>query len=207
VAGVALALLTGLVVAFFGYASEPRLDLLAPTLLGNLREIDPGRFYRSGQLSGAQLRRTIEVLGIRTIINLRGHSTDHEWYRAEAAVAAEKGVALHSVHLSSRGLPHRDELAALLDLYRSAERPILVHCDSGADRAGEAAAIYEIEYMGKSREEALEMLTLHYRHLSWWRPAKRYFLERYRGEDWLRNVYDPCLDEYEYYDKARYCGG
>ncbi len=82
-----------------------------------------------------------------------------------------------------------------------------MHCDGGADRAGEASAIYQIEYMGKSRAEALEMLTLRYRHLSWLKPAKRYFIERYRGEDWLRNEYNPCSDEYEYYDKVKYCGG
>ena len=205
--GVALLLLAASLLAFFGFASEPRVGLLAPTLFGNLREVDPGRFYRSGQLSDSQLLQTIEVLGIRTIINLRGHSTYQDWYQAEAAVAAEKDVSLHNIHLSSRGLPHRREIADLLDLYRTAERPILVHCDGGADRAGEAAAIYQIEYMGKSQAEALEMLTFRYRHLSWWKPAKRYFMERYLGEEWLRNDYDPCSDEYEYYDRVKYCGG
>jgi len=199
-------LLLGGLLSFYAFASEPRNDLLAPTLLANLREVDPGRFYRSGQLSGSQLRDTIDAFGIRTIINLRGHSTYHDWYQAEAAVAAEADIPLHNIHLSSRGLPHRKEIADLLDLYRTAERPILVHCDGGADRAGEASAIYQIEYMGKSRAEALEMLTFRYRHLSWWKPAKRYFIERYQGEDWLLNQYDPCLDDYEYYDKVKYCG-
>ena len=82
-----------------------------------------------------------------------------------------------------------------------------MHCDGGADRAGEASAIYQIEYMGKSSAEALEMLTLRYRHFSWWKPAMRYFIERYRGEDWLLNEYDPCSDEYDYYDRAKYCSG
>ena len=181
---------------FYGFVSEPRDGLLAPMLLSNLREVDPGRFYRSGQLSDSQLRNTIDAFGIRTIINLRGHSTDHDWYQVEAAVAAEADVSLHNIHLSSRGLPHRHELEDLLDLYRTAERPILVHCDGGADRAGEASAIYQIEYMGKSRTEALEMLTLRYGHLSWWKPAKRYFIERYQGEDWLLNEYDPCSDDH-----------
>jgi len=201
----ALLLLLACLFFFYGFASEPRAGLLSPTLLANLREVDPGKFYRSGQLSDSQLRHTIDAFGIRTIINLRGHSTNHDWYQVEAAVASQRSVSLHNIHLSARGIPHRRELADLLDLYRSAERPILVHCDGGADRAGEASAIYQIEYMGKSRAEALEMLTLRYRHLSWWKPAKRYFIERYRGEDWLLNEYNPCSDEYEYYDKAKYC--
>lgn len=202
-----VALLLGTLLTFHGFASEPRAGLLAPTLLGNLREVDPGRFYRSGQLSGSQLRETIDTLGIRTIINLRGHSTHHDWYQEEASVAAEADVPLHNIHLSSRSLPHREEISDLLDLYRSVQRPILVHCDGGADRAGEASALYQIEYMGKSRAEALEMLTLRYRHLFWWKPAKRYFIERYRGEDWLLNEYDPCSDDRGYYDKVKYCGG
>ena len=37
----------------------------------NLREVEPGKFYRSGQLSDAQLRSTIDAFGIKTIINLR----------------------------------------------------------------------------------------------------------------------------------------
>ena len=29
--------------------------------------------------------------------------------------------------------------------------------------------------------------------------------EVYQGEDWARNTYDPCLQDFEYYDKERYC--
>lgn len=190
VGGVSLGL--GALSALVGFTSEPISGLLGPSIWGNLREVDPGRFYRSGQLSARALDQTLDALGVRTIISLRGHSTHHDWYRDEARVAKERGVALHNIHLSARRLPRPEEIANLLALYRTAERPILVHCASGADRAGEASALYQIEHMGRTREEALEMLTLRQRHVAWLRPAKRRFIERYQGEDWVVGVYDPC---------------
>jgi protein tyrosine/serine phosphatase len=187
------------------WASEPRSDLGLGPVLANLREVDPGRFYRAGQLDADELRATLEAVGIRTIINLRGYDTTPAWYAAEKAVARESGVAHFDVHLSGRHLPRPWEVLRLLDLYRRAERPILVHCESGADRAGEAAALYQIEYMGRTPEQALEMLTLRYRHFAWTRPAKRHFVSRYRGEAWVRNEYDPCAPEYADFHPPRYC--
>lgn len=174
---------------------------------GNLREVDPGKFYRSGQLSADQLREAIDSLGIKTLINLRGVSPHSRWYRDELAVAHEKGVQLISLRFGADRLPHRSDLIGLLDAFRYAERPILVHCFSGTDRSGEASAIYQMEYMGRTKQQALEMLSPRYFHISWLRPAKRYFIERYQGEEWARTRYDPCDPGYEYYDRQMYCRG
>lgn len=173
----------------------------------NFREVDEGRFYRSGQLSDAQLMRVIDEYQIRTIINLRGEDLGDEWYQRERAVARERGVALIDVDLRAYRLPHKAELIRLLDAYRDAERPILVHCFSGADRAGQASAIYQLEYMGASKQEALEMVSWRFLHLSLLRPAMRYFIERYRDEQWARSSYDPCRTDYRYYDREKFCNG
>jgi protein tyrosine/serine phosphatase len=173
----------------------------------NLREVDPGKFYRSGQMSPDRLREVIDTLGIKTIINLRGAKPKMGWYRDEVAVAREKGVRLISLRVGVYRLPHRRDLIVLLDAFRTAERPILVHCRGGADRSGLASAIYQMEYMGRQKQEALEMLSLRYLHIAWLQPAKRYFIERYQGEQWARVSYDPCRLDYEYYDKRIHCGG
>ena len=201
----ALALLCAYPAAIYSFATEHRDDLSIGTALANLREVDPGRFYRSGQLGPEQLREVISERRIRTVINLRGYDTSQPWYRAQAEVTGELGVKLYNVHLSASGLPHPQELDWLLHIYRHVKRPILVHCDGGADRAGEASALYQIEYMGKSNAEALDMLSLRYRHFSWLRPAKRYFIGRYRGEQWARESYDPCAADFDYYDKRKHC--
>ncbi len=180
---------------FYGCASEPHDALGIVAELHNVREVDPGRFYRSAQLSPETLDEVIDAFGIRSVINLRGYG-DADWRDAESAVTRESAVPLYDVHLSARSLPRREQLLRLLGLYRVAARPLLVHCQGGADRTGEAAALYAIEYMGRTTEQALEMLTLRYRHLEWLRPAKRAFVSAYRGERWVRERYDPCAPEW-----------
>jgi len=171
----------------------------------NLAVVEEGALYRSAQLRPGQLADVVDELGIRTIVNLRGAKPDRRWYREQRAVANAKGVAHLDVRWSADRLPHRASLLDLLEVYRTAERPILVHCFSGADRAGEAAAIYQMEHMGRSADQAVDMLSPRFLHLAWLRPAKHYFLGFYRGGRWARAEYDPCGADYRYYDKDKYC--
>jgi protein tyrosine/serine phosphatase len=166
----------------------------------NLHEIDPGKFFRSEQMSGPELEKTINKFGIRTVINLRGESTE-KWFQEEAEVVQRLGVVHVNIPMSAGRLPHRQDLIELLEAYRHAPLPILIHCQGGADRSGEAAAIYQMIYMGKSKSEALQMLTPKYFHFEAKKPAKRYFIkEVWQGETWAYNDYDPCSGEYKFYD-------
>lgn len=177
-------------------------------LSANLHEIDAGKAYRSAQLDEGELRAVISGQGIRTIINLRGANPGSDWFDAESRVAQETGVKMVNIPMSAGRLPTRADLIALLDAFQTVERPFLVHCRAGADRTGEAMAIYQMEYMGKSRDEALEMLTLKYLHLDLGAPAKRYFIrDIYRGEAWARAEYEPCRATYDYFDRASLCSG
>ena len=172
--------------------TDLRDDVSLGVALANFREVDPGRFYRSGQLDGDQLREVVATFGIRTIVNLRGESAPKPWYLEEVGAAQELGVAHHDVRLSSRSLPRPAELRKLLALYREASYPILVHCQAGADRSGEADALYRIEQLGQTPAEALEALSFRMRHKTWEHPVRRTFIERYQGEAWLERSYDPC---------------
>ena len=171
----------------------------------NFHEVDSGRFYRSAQLPPSILEQVIEDYGIRTVINLRGKSLGKKWYEKELASCARLRVEHHDITMSSRRIPHRDELLRLLDLLRTSPRPILVHCRSGADRTGLAAALYVFEYMGYSKEEATKMLANRYGHYAFMKPSKRYFLKIYDGQDWAYEHYDPCQQQYLYYDTERFC--
>lgn len=173
----------------------------------NFHEVDPGKLYRSAQLTGEELDQAIHTFGIRTVINLRGENPGKDWYDAEARVTQQAGVKLISIPMMASRIPHRKDLIDLLDAFEKSERPILIHCQAGADRTGEASAIYEMEYMGKSRKEALKMLTLKYDHLELAAPSKRYFIGVYGGKDWAYHTYDPCAQDYRYYDKQKYCSG
>jgi protein tyrosine/serine phosphatase len=173
----------------------------------NFHEVDPGKLYRSAQLTGDELDLAIHQYGIRTVINLRGENQGEKWFDDEVQVTSRDGVKLVNIAMSAKRLPHQKDLIALVEQFETAERPILVHCQAGADRTGEASAMYEMDYMGKSREEALEMLTLKYDHLEMAAPAKRYFIGFYGGKDWALHSYDPCKADYRYYDKTQFCAG
>lgn len=166
----------------------------------NFHEVDRGQLYRSPQLDKEQFQEAIDKLGVKTIINLRGDS-DKAWYKDEVLVAKKNGVLLIDIGMSARRLPHREDLIKLLDAFRNAPRPILIHCKAGVDRTGEASALYQMIYMGKSKEEALEMLSPKFAHFEKFKPAKRYFIrDVWQGEDWARRDYDPCSGQYQHYD-------
>jgi hypothetical protein len=103
--------------------------------------------------------------------------------------------------MSAERLPHRKDLIRLLDAFKNSPRPILLHCQAGVDRTGEASAIYEMLYMGKSKKEALEMLSLKFGYLESNEPAKIYFIrDVWQGETWAREQYFPCSGQYHFYD-------
>lgn len=167
----------------------------------NFHEIDPGRYYRSAQLSGRDFESYIRQYGIRTVINLRGESPSQEWYRQESEVMKRLKIKHINIGMSAAIIPHRENLIALLEAFRTAPRPMLVHCKAGVDRTGEASAIYQMLYMGKSKNEARKMLSLRYGHIRKFKPAKDYFIKDvWQGLDWAYNEYEPCRGQYLYYD-------
>ena len=170
----------------------------------NLHIVDEGQLYRSGQMTQEELTKAVDTLGIKTIINLRGSAPDKEWYRKEKKAAQRLGVEHIDIRMSAKRLPHRDDLLELLKAFQSAERPILIHCQGGADRTGEASALYKMIYMGESKEVALKQLNLFgYGHVKQRFPAKRYFIKHvWQGEEWMLENYKPCQADYLFYDKA-----
>lgn len=179
------------------------LVLLAVTLTGcRFYEVDSGALYRSPQPTGEELERAIAEYGLKTIINLRGESPDSAWYKDEKAVADKYGVPMINISMSAKSIPSRQNLLKLLDAFRTAVRPMLVHCMAGVDRTGEASALYQMIYMGKSREDALEMLSGNFGHFENFMPAKRYFVrDIWQSEQWAYEEYDPCQNDYKYFNK------
>ena len=171
----------------------------------NFGVVEDGQLYRSAQLGKNGLEDAIENWGIRTVVNLRGSPEGERWYENEKKVTESLGVEQVDIEFSARRLPDRDDLLLLLDTFHRAERPILVHCQAGADRTSLASVVWSMDLMGLPKEQALEQCSIRFGHLEWLYPAIDYFLELYEGEEWAREHYDPCVQEYEYYDKSKYC--
>jgi protein tyrosine/serine phosphatase len=164
----------------------------------NKHRID-ARTWRAAQPAPNQLNR-IARSGVRTIVNLRGaHETGTYWLEEEAC--RRLGLKLVNFQVRSRAAPERDELIAIRDLFANLEYPILMHCKSGADRAGLMSVLYAHLVAGEPIDKAMGHLSLWYGHV---RHADTGILDRVfeayvehcRREpmpfmEWAERVYDP----------------
>ena len=172
---------------------------------GNNHRVADG-LYRSAQPSPAQGARWARR-GVRTIVNLRG-ARNSGTYLLEKEACERHGIRLVDFPISSKVAPPRDRLLAAGRLFREIEYPALVHCKSGADRAGLMSAIYLAAHEGRDVREASAQLALRYGHLPWGRPGVLdRFLQRYARDSaarpvdfmsWVAEVYDPQALSREY---------
>lgn len=118
----------------------------------NLRTVERGQFYRSGQMDKATLARTIARHDVKTVINFRGANPEEAWYRDEVAVCHTMGVTHHDFKWSKNRLPEPESLAEYVRVVMTAERPILAHCQGGTHRSGVGAACYVLLETGDTEE-------------------------------------------------------
>jgi len=163
----------------------------------NFDQIAPG-VYRSNQPSHRRLAR-YRAMGIRTILYLRASSEKWAFHFERESLDA-LGMTMVSVPLHSRSAPTRDAVQALIAAFRSIDRPFLMHCKSGADRAGLASAIYLMVMLGKDVKAARKMLSPRYVHLRFTKTGVLdLMLDRYEArnatspisfEEWIDREYD-----------------
>lgn len=151
----------------------------------NQFEIAPG-VYRSNQPDPARFAR-IRALGVRDVLSLRGLGGNPSILLEKEACAAQ-GITLHGVALQARAAPSPAAIAELIGQFRHIPRPFLMHCKSGADRAGFASAVYLMVIMGEPVETARRMLSPRYLHFSW---SKTGVLDRVLDQYQRRNAQSP----------------
>jgi len=150
----------------------------------NWRTLLPGRVYRSAQLSHDEFVKRIREHGVRTVVNLRGCSSDFDWYREEARATAELDIAQEDVTFSANRLPPPDELRRLVEVIDRAEYPLIIHCRQGVDRTGLAAAVILLLTTDTSFAEARGQLGLRFGHVAFGPTrAMTQFFDLY--EQWL----------------------
>ncbi len=129
----------------------------------NWAEVIPGRLYRSNHPTPARLAARARRHGLRTIINLRGTKPCGSTALSRDA-AARLGLVTVDLAFESRGAPHRDRLLRFAELWRRIETPALLHCKSGADRAGLVAGV-ALLLEGGTAAEALAQLSWRFGHV------------------------------------------
>ena len=119
--------------------------------------------YRSNHPNHARLT-AFKEMGGKTVLSLRGGpNLPPSLFEAESC--AQLGLTFRSIGLSARKAPRKEALIELLEAFETLERPLLMHCKSGADRTGLAAALFLMIYQGKSIDEVKEQLSFKYLHI------------------------------------------
>ena len=140
--------------------------------------------------------------GVKTIINLRG-GFDASFHALEKDACDRLGLEMVDFTITSREVPSRERVLGAKRLFETIAYPALMHCKSGADRAGIMSVFYMHFRKGKTIREALDQLHLRYLHVKQGKTGVLdYTFERYLAEgepaslsflEWVESpMYDPA---------------
>ncbi len=169
------------------------------TFWTNTFEVAPG-VWRSNQPSARRLRWFAQK-GVRTVLNLRGANVMSPYLFEQEACDA-LGIKLVNHNMQARHLDQPATYLGLLDLFETLDRPFVMHCKSGADRAGLASALYLMHMEKAPVSVARKQLGLKYIHFRSFRTGiLDHFLDAYARDtkvepmpirDWIETRYDPA---------------
>ena len=139
--------------------------------------------------------------GIKTVVNLRG-GFDASFYALEKDACARLGLTMVNFTVTSREVPSREQVLGAKRLYETIAYPAMIHCKSGADRAGIMSVLYMHFRKGLPIREAMDQLSLRYLHVKQGKTGVLdYVFERYLREgepagmsflEWVESpAYDP----------------
>jgi tyrosine-protein phosphatase SIW14 len=135
----------------------------------NLYRVEPDLF-RSAQPTVAGFRE-IAALGVKSVLDVAGGEGD-------APIARGTELKLFQVPMSAFGLRDDRVLEALRILADPVNRPLVIHCQHGADRTGAIVALYRVVIQGWSKADAVrEMDEGGFHHSSLWRNLDDYVLK------------------------------
>lgn len=190
------AVVLALMSAFALYASTGVLG-------DNVREVVPGKLYRSAQLTIPALDELLARNHIVSVVSLRKDDPPAPEFALETAHLAELGLAHENIPMSPTRLPKPEAIASLVARFDQGPYPMLVHCEEGADRTGFAMVVWLVLYGEKSIAEArASELSIRNGHFSFGQAhAMDDFFELYgrtaRGQslrEWMLGTYPSLYD-------------
>ncbi len=166
---------------------------------GNVHSVIPGEIYRTAQLDKAGLEKYTKQFGIKTIINLRGVWKNDHWYQVESQFAKKNNINYYPMQFSAYDLPSKQALRNLVKVLETAPKPLMFHCEGGADRTGMAGAISiilfdknpsitQIERQASWHYNAISGRTVGYqvmRNYFAWLKVNHYHSSKQRFLEWL----------------------
>jgi protein tyrosine/serine phosphatase len=154
--------------------------------------------YRANQPSPSHLK-SYKDKGIKAVLNLRGF-TQQSYALFEEDSCKNLGLDLISVPFSGSSAPQPEKLLEIIDLMDKIPKPFVLHCKSGADRAGLVSAMYLIVQKKLSVTEAKKQLSFKYLHLDFTKTgildyifdvfSERLKIEKIDFLDWIKKEYN-----------------
>ena len=154
--------------------------------------------YRANQPTPSHLR-SYKDRGIKAVLNLRGF-TQQSYALFEEDSCKKLGLDLISVPFSGSSAPQPEKLLEIIDIMEKIPKPFVLHCKSGADRAGLVSAMYLIVQKKLSVAEAKKQLSFKYLHLDFTKTgildyildvfAQRLKIENIDFLDWVKREYN-----------------
>jgi tyrosine-protein phosphatase SIW14 len=137
-----------------------------------LREVTPGVYYRSGQMTSDGFAQAVQRYNIRTIVNLQDEYDDPEvdtgYFTTKTIKESElcRSLGVRYVFIPpdlverrQAGLQRPEAIDRFLQLLDDPTvYPVLIHCRAGLHRTGVMTAIYRMEYQGWSQKQAIAEL-------------------------------------------------
>ena len=154
--------------------------------------------YRANQPSPSHLR-SYKDRGIKAVLNLRGF-TQQSYALFEEDSCKNLGLDLISIPFSGSSAPQPEKLLEIIDIMEKIPKPFVLHCKSGADRAGLVSAMYLIVQKKLSVTEAKKQLSFKYLHLDFTKTgildyildvfSQRLKIENIDFLDWIKQEYN-----------------
>lgn len=161
--------------------------------------------YRSNHPSPAFLKSLKEKYALKTVVSMRKANNTGQ-YLLEKEACQKLGINLIHHPMSSRKLPDAQKIIDAKHLLETVEYPILIHCKSGADRAGFMSVLYKHFIEKEPIEIAVKQLSMKYGHFRWAETGKldfffdHFFIYQKQHPEidfitWVMDIYDkPAID-------------
>jgi|SRR5947209_5501491 len=137
-------------------ANKPRnpkwTTLIKMAGVPGLARVSPD-LYRAGQLTNEGVENLARApFRIRTVVSLRLFHDDIR--RLSPGLLTRYGMHYDRIR-ELAGFPRESEMVQFLGLVVTAPKPILIHCNLGADRTGLLCAVYRVVFEGWTKDEAM----------------------------------------------------
>jgi protein tyrosine/serine phosphatase len=145
----------------------------------NFHIVDDG-VWRSSQPNAESIAR-MKIHGLKTVVNLRGDSSNHVW---ESRIVDSLG--LNYVNFPMDGKAKQDTLylrEVLAFVQDENNQPLLLHCLGGKDRTGIISALYKLEKFN-TPIESLKREMIMFGHDAEEMPALLKVVENWKSKDY-----------------------